>query len=602
MKIQSITIKNYKGFVDSGAIPLGLNWTVVVGRNSAGKTALLECVGQRDFADKAHRSPKLPFERTSDQRSHLGFAVTVSGAELEAAFLQHRNQELWIPLPNGANGIEYCKELFAAESMTFKIERTGGTDWSSLQKPSHGRFSEESQHCYRVRSDPHRPEWKAVGLGSNGNDSLPPIAGQVLRGNCYAFRAERRVVGTAQVQEHMNLDPDASNLAGALHFFFNHNSHQFHRYLGLVRRVLPSVEYVDAPPISSNQVRIRVWHTGYEDERPDLAIPLDDCGTGIGQVLAILYAVVTARSGRTIVIDEPNSFLHPSASRALIQVLQEEGRHQYVVSTHSPEILATAHPDKLLLVRWADAQSHVDVFDGAAVDGLQASLSELGVRLSDVLSYDAVVWVEGPTEAKCFPMLAQAGEIAAAANVGFVSLVNTGDVDGPEARLVWDLYRRVVHQSPFIAPPVSISLDAETREESEMAALSQESKGLIRFLPKRSFENYLLHPKAIAATLTSFDSKTVTDQEVQTWMDQHHLDTKYYHRGRTPPEGSDWQATIDASKFLQDLVSHLSDSRCDFRGNKVAFSTSALAWLITNERNFVQALVEYVAELLRNRS
>jgi len=48
-------------------------------------------------------------------------------------------------------------------------------------------------------------------------------------------------------------------------------------------------------------------------------VPLSESGTGVGQVLAILYVVFTSEYPRTIVIDEPQSFLHPGAVRKLFE-------------------------------------------------------------------------------------------------------------------------------------------------------------------------------------------------------------------------------------------------------------------------------------------
>jgi hypothetical protein len=417
----------------------------------------------------------------------------------------------------------------------------------------------------------------------------------VLNRSCFAFKAERRVVGNSTIQQSMNLSPNAANLAGAIHYLFNYNAPLFNRYLRLVRRVLPNIESVAAPPISENTVQIRVWHTGYADGRADLAIPLDDCGTGIGQVLAILFIVVTSRIDQTIIIDEPNSFLHPSASRALIQVLQEEGRHQFVISTHSTDLIAATRPEKLLVIRWDEAQSKIDSFDGQDVEGLRASLAELGVRLSDVLGYDAVIWVEGQTEARCFPMLRAAADAAVSEGVGFVALANTGDLEGPHARIVLDIYRRVVRQGPFLKPPVAISLDAELRSEDEMNAIIKESGGVVRFLPRRSLENFLISAGGIAAVLSKLVDSPPSAQTVGDWIDLHHLDEKYYPR--KPHVSEDWRQGINASEFIQDLISDLTHQRYDFRGNKATFSSSVVSWMIANERPAIQLLIDYVAKL-----
>lgn len=55
----------------------------------------------------------------------------------------------------------------------------------------------------------------------------------------------------------------------------------------------------------SGRVRASLWNIDPDTEREDLTVPLSESGTGVGQVLAILYVVFTSEYPRTIVIDEP---------------------------------------------------------------------------------------------------------------------------------------------------------------------------------------------------------------------------------------------------------------------------------------------------------
>src|SRR5205807_6323603 len=61
-------------------------------------------------------------------------------------------------------------------------------------------------------------------------------------------------------------------------------------------------------------------------------------GTGVGHVIAMMYVLVTAEEPRIILIDEPQSFLHPRAVRRLIGVFKLMPEHQFIISTHSPQV------------------------------------------------------------------------------------------------------------------------------------------------------------------------------------------------------------------------------------------------------------------------
>src|SRR6185312_12469791 len=125
------------------------------------------------------------------------------------------------------------------------------------------------------------------------------------------------------------LQPNAANLAEVLHLLQTSNPDSYAEFITLVREVLPQVHWVSVVPIDNQQLRIDVWSTDKKHKRADLAIPLNESGTGIGQVLSILYVAYHNEESRAILIDEPQSFLHPGAARKLIEVLKRFPRHQY---------------------------------------------------------------------------------------------------------------------------------------------------------------------------------------------------------------------------------------------------------------------------------
>ena len=133
-------------------------------------------------------------------------------------------------------------------------------------------------------------------------------------------------------------------------------------------------------------------------------MPLEHSGSGIGQVLAILYVVLTSNHSRTVLIDEPQSFLHPGAARKLIELLRAEfPQHQFVVSTHSPSVINAADPDAILLARNDQTTSTLDQVDMKQASAVRGYLAEVGASLADVYGADRILWVEGPTEEACFP-------------------------------------------------------------------------------------------------------------------------------------------------------------------------------------------------------
>src|SRR5262249_16721983 len=98
----------------------------------------------------------------------------------------------------------------------------------------------------------------------------------------YAFRAERLNVHRHPMGTAVELNPDASNLPEVLDNLQS-NPARYERYNEAVRRVFPQIFRVCVVSVGANLKEIRVWMASTDTERTDLAFPLSDCGTGIGQ-------------------------------------------------------------------------------------------------------------------------------------------------------------------------------------------------------------------------------------------------------------------------------------------------------------------------------
>jgi hypothetical protein len=460
-----MTVLNYKSFGDTGVVPLGAKFTVLVGQNNAGKTAFLESISPTGFQSKPHRIPVTePYGTVPNPVSQVRFGVSLSGAELLHRFLTS-GQPVWLPVKGQDSDPEVqLNDLFSRDVINFELEhRVRGGGWISLVTPSHQQFT-PGPHDQSVRIEPtaDRRSWNRVGL-SPGNDELPQAIGGYLTQAVYLFRAERLNIGESGIEPSPELLPDARNLPSVLLQLPN-NPGAHDRYLDFVREVFPSIYRVTSAPFAPNMARVMVIMNDPAGgvARPGVDVALNDSGTGISQVLAMLYVAVTAPTPRVIVIDEPNSFLHPGATRKLLTILARLD-HQYVISTHSSEIIRTVDPEFVHLIQWVGTEAVVRTLDRANVHDQRSILNDLGVRLSDVFGADSVIWVEGPTEQHCFTLLLTHLGLLSPATV-IVSLVATGDLEGrrPRATLVWQVYERLSKGTALVPPALAFSLDRRT--------------------------------------------------------------------------------------------------------------------------------------------
>lgn len=368
MYISNFEVNNFKSFRTPGALEFKPGFNIITGQNSAGKTALLEALTLQ-FEANPHRSIlTVPVPGTTPPgASSARITFVFTRGELSALL---GGGEHWFPMPDrgfvvpsiglinetqpGAL-LAFAKWLF--DQPEFRvcvrlIRPVGQGETWIAEEPRFGLYPAGPL------LEQNRRAFVRVGLDQNGE---PIINGQTrldpsqdvsiwlanpLRTRIYRFTAERFSLGQCSFGNNRVLAPNAQNLPEVLDVL-QANPTRFLQLNELLREILPQIQQVSVQPLPNDQVQVIVWPHDPNTAREDLAVPLNQCGSGVGQVLAILYVVMTADHPRVVIVDEPQSFLHPGAVRKLVEVLGRYPQHQYLLASHSPTVIMASDPATL---------------------------------------------------------------------------------------------------------------------------------------------------------------------------------------------------------------------------------------------------------------
>lgn len=654
MFITNFQLFNYKSYFESELLTFTPGINIIVGKNNSGKTALLEALTLK-LSNDPHRSIKTlpsPSSRTTEE-SKIKVSLYLEKEELLALLEQ-------IPPPIGLPKIgnhtspdeeitphyEEIGDVIAVVEDFQKWLDTPGRTHITLSLSSNPQFGVEkgaitdgltfslcndlpirlydrryqfieiqrinNTYCpkltYEDVIDPDGNYWgsEPIDWKSYAGDNEQTIGYKVFnlfRSRIYRFQAERLNVGSCPDGKNSELKPDASNLAEVLHLLASRDPNKFYCFNNYISIIFPQIAQISVPAKDNSTVEIRAWSIeAAKNSREDLTFPLTACGTGISQALAILYVVLTSQYPRTIIIDEPQSFLHPGAAKKLVEILKEFPQHQYFIATHSPEIVTAANPSTIVNLQYENSETKASVIDSEVIEEQRSLLYDLGVSLSDIFGADNILWVEGPTEEGCFPLILEKVAKKKLRGIQILAVKNTGDFESKRKfDIIFDIYEKLSGGKNLFPPAIKFIFDREGRSEEIIEDWKRRSQKLVEFLPRRMYENYLLHPEAIAAIINgdySSQQASLTTQQVQERLDKKRQERGYYSNDVDIKElsASRWVYQVHGANLLRDLFNEFTEAQVEFR--KTTHSYKLTNWLIENQPNYLSELTEFLTNML----
>ena len=141
------------------------------------------------------------------------------------------------------------------------------------------------------------------------------------------------------------------------------------------------------------------WYINAELFLRKTGLTFDGLGLGQRQTLALFHEIEMAKAaGASIItIDEMEMHMYPGLMRNVLREIRNQSDEiQFFITSHSNIPISTPLNQKIYLVNKSADATTVDL--KATTHELYTILDDLGIKASDILQANGVIWVEGPSD------------------------------------------------------------------------------------------------------------------------------------------------------------------------------------------------------------
>lgn len=209
----------------------------------------------------------------------------------------------------------------------------------------------------------------------------------------------RRVISPKQVLAFINSyqysQVNSLDILYAIKYYATHNQlgfipEDYNKLINEIIHYFPELENIE-----SDRTEEDISTLNYEEYGKKLDIIYS--GTGLLHFLEVLLKITISKAN-IVLLDEPESALHPDLQRQFIEFLHrisEEKKIQFFLATHSQVLLNYA--DLVTIYRITNKKGKREVSQ-ISKDAVHTILSDLGLRASDIFNQDICILLEGQSD------------------------------------------------------------------------------------------------------------------------------------------------------------------------------------------------------------
>lgn len=304
-------------------------------------------------------------------------------------------------------------------------------------------------------------------------------------------------------QETTILDTEAGNLVTALHTLKNNDPGKFRILEEVVKTIVPNLGGFLTPVTGTNVT----FSIGDPAGDLDIAYTLEQLSFGTKRVLAMVAACLLTPDGGILVVEEPESNIHPHAQEQLVRyLLSQSNRINIFLTTHSPVVASLVPLKSLQLV--TSGGTGEGVVTQMTEDRVPMLIDELGIRPSFSFEADALCFVEGETDVPGYRAFANRLGIGPE-----LEFVNMGG--GSNAQYMANARVLKTRKLPL---DVTVILDGDRIRGKDPAAATKAILDQLEIprenaliLSTSELEGFLLEPRAI---IEAYPKIRTTEQEI----------------------------------------------------------------------------------------
>jgi hypothetical protein len=464
--IESLRIQNFRCYEDH-VVPFR-DLSVVIGRNNAGKSSLIEALRFVALALLRHRTTGFyppPTWAMLPQRE-VGIQASLRGLDISRDLLYHRYGN--------------PPSIFEARFSNGAMVRI---------------YLGDSEKLHVVLNDPRgnpvRSRTATLALALPKASILPQIG---------PLNRNESVLDREYIRDRYGSSLTSLHFRNQLLVF----AESFPLFQELATETWPglSISRVETVgPSTSRELLLNV-------RSDDFVAEVGSMGHGLQMWLQTIWFLARSDNSATVILDEPDVYMHPDLQRRLVRVLKQRFP-QVIIATHSVEIIAEAEPDNILILdRSSDSSSYA-----GSLPAVQQLIDHVGsvhnLQLAKLAHSRRCLFVEG----KDARILASLYDVVYPADQDGLRVHPTIEVGG------WGGWQYAVGSAMLIraaAPGVTnaycvLDSDYHTPEEIEGRYDEADRHDIrLHIWSRKELENFLLIPSVLERYIRSRAPARVT--------------------------------------------------------------------------------------------